>query len=744
MAIFACVGAGKANAQFVDIPDGVFEQKLIDLGYDDVKDGKVLASNIANVTELDLSNEEDATDEEKISDLTGISGFNSLAILKFNYNNVETLDLENMRNLKEVYGNYNKLESIENLDDAVDLEKLYLTNNSKLTELDVTKNLKLTHLYINDTKIFRLDLLENTELVSLECVNTILHYLDLSSNQKLSHCRVPEDTWFQILASNPKYWILPAETENGTITRSSRRVEMLDGYYVRITPDEGYAIKEVFINNVSYGDKDYIYKGRVESDQHVRAIFSKEHNVIVEEADNGTIEVSKNKVLDNENVVVIVTPDAGYAVEKILVNGESVGSKYAYNIENVLENQIITAVFVEIPAPAETFDIAVVDSDNGVVTSNKENVQKEEDAAITITPNEGYSIKDVLVNNKSVGAVSNYTISDIEMNYIVSGVFAKEYVAEVEETVNGSVTINENKVFEGENIIVTVNPDEGYIIEDILVNGVSVGNACAYIIENVDSDQTITVKFKEDENTVFYDIKTEQTSNGNIEINKDKVPAGENSSFVVTIEPDAGYGLKELLVNDQPIDLSTGVKSSSRATSGVKWTFVVTGVESETTVKAIFAKQFAVNINPSNNGTVTANNLEPLEEDNVVLTITPNDDYVIKDVKVNDVSVGAVSEYTIENITADQNVVVEFEEAEDLTSILEVASVNIHPNPVVDVVNVDGVTPGSIISVVDLQGKEVKSLKAISSDAKVDLSNLASGVYVIRINGQGSWKVVKQ
>ena len=61
------------------VPDDNFEQKLIELGYDDVLDDYVLTSNIKDVVELKVYNLE-------IKDLTGIEDFESLNELYCNNN----------------------------------------------------------------------------------------------------------------------------------------------------------------------------------------------------------------------------------------------------------------------------------------------------------------------------------------------------------------------------------------------------------------------------------------------------------------------------------------------------------------------------------------------------------------------------------------------------------------------------------------------------------------------------------
>lgn len=69
------------------IPDGNFEDKLINLGIDsDGKNGKVKLASIATLTSLDVSN-------SNISDLTGIQNFVALQVLSCNNNNLQGLDL---------------------------------------------------------------------------------------------------------------------------------------------------------------------------------------------------------------------------------------------------------------------------------------------------------------------------------------------------------------------------------------------------------------------------------------------------------------------------------------------------------------------------------------------------------------------------------------------------------------------------------------------------------------------------
>jgi hypothetical protein len=75
-------------SQFTYVPDGNFEQRLINLGLDDILDGQVLTSNINVVSSLIVSS-------SSISDLQGIEDFTALTLLSCGHNPLTSLDLSN-------------------------------------------------------------------------------------------------------------------------------------------------------------------------------------------------------------------------------------------------------------------------------------------------------------------------------------------------------------------------------------------------------------------------------------------------------------------------------------------------------------------------------------------------------------------------------------------------------------------------------------------------------------------------
>ena len=125
------------------MPDDIFEQKLIDMGHDDVLDDYVLTSNISGVTYLHF-------DQIAVSNMTGIEDFISLETLYFRKTNLTSLDVSKNIALAE-------LTCYEN----------------KLTSLDVSKNTALTELNCSGNQIISLDISKNVALTRLYNINGV-------------------------------------------------------------------------------------------------------------------------------------------------------------------------------------------------------------------------------------------------------------------------------------------------------------------------------------------------------------------------------------------------------------------------------------------------------------------------------------------------------------------------------------------------------------------------------------------
>jgi trimeric autotransporter adhesin len=159
------------------IPDENFEQALINLGYDDVIDGKVLTENISSIHSLNIQ-------YIKISDLSGIEAFAALTELDCSQNKLTNLDLSKNTALTRLYCSRNQLTNLD-LSKNTALTWLYCRDN-KLTSLDVSQNTALTYLECGKNQFNSLDVSKNTALTYLGCRYSYLTSLDVSNNTALT------------------------------------------------------------------------------------------------------------------------------------------------------------------------------------------------------------------------------------------------------------------------------------------------------------------------------------------------------------------------------------------------------------------------------------------------------------------------------------------------------------------------------------------------------------------------------
>jgi Leucine-rich repeat (LRR) protein len=175
------------------IPDSAFEQLLIDLGFDDIPDGKVDTENIEGVVNLFAEN-------SSISDLTGINAFKSLEGLYVENNLLSVLDLSSNIKLKFIFAKGNQLTSL-NLSNLTILEKLDADNN-QLTMLDISSNLSLQLLSLASNELEDIDISTILDVVQLNdfaiennpltCIKVNQDQLD---NLPMQWTRDTEDTY---------------------------------------------------------------------------------------------------------------------------------------------------------------------------------------------------------------------------------------------------------------------------------------------------------------------------------------------------------------------------------------------------------------------------------------------------------------------------------------------------------------------------------------------------------------------
>ena len=197
------------------------------------------------------------------------------------------------------------------------------------------------------------------------------------------------------------------------------------------------------------------------------------------------------------------------------------------------------------------------------------------------------------------------------------------YSITVNASQNGTVTANEYAI-EGDNIALNVSPAEGYMLDTLSVTDAS-GNSVT--VENNQftmpaSAVSVSATFKE---ATPHKINIGASENGSVTADLSEATVG--TTVTLTVTPADDYRLSAVTVNDGAVEV-TKVNDTT-------YTFVMP--DADVTVNATFEKiPHSVNVETSENGTVSADKQTAVAGDTVTLTWTAEDGYTLDKITVTD------------------------------------------------------------------------------------------------------------
>ncbi len=159
------------------------------------------------------------------------------------------------------------------------------------------------------------------------------------------------------------------------------------------------------------------------------------HTILSSEGPGGNISPEGSVVLKNgESQTFTITPDAGYEIATLLVDGRPVTPQSSYTFDTVTQDHTIRAYFKltshKITANAQSGGTI---SPSGIVS-----VIHGANQTFTITPETGYRIVNVLVDGSPIGTVPTYTFTNITSDRSINAIFEEIPVDAVSLTIDDS------------------------------------------------------------------------------------------------------------------------------------------------------------------------------------------------------------------------------------------------------------------------------------------------------------------
>ncbi|KAF5084684.1 Lamin Tail Domain protein [anaerobic digester metagenome] len=272
------------------------------------------------------------------------------------------------------------------------------------------------------------------------------------------------------------------------------------------------------------------------------------YTIAASAGENGTITPTGDvSVAHGNNQAFDVEAASGYHIASLLVNGTEVAeaagvASYTYTFSNVTAAQTIAATFA-----INTYTITVTAGENGTTTpAANQTVNHGGEVVFTIAANEGYHIKDVLVDGVSVGAVASYTFTNVTANASIETQFeinSYTVTAFAAPTAGGVIT-GAGSYTHLQEVTLTATPNEGYTFVRWRSGATTLSTSATYVF-NATADVEVAAVFTQFTGDLFFSEYIEGSSNNKaFEIYNPNGTAVDLTKYKVKLSNNgAGFGI---------------------------------------------------------------------------------------------------------------------------------------------------------------------------------------------------------
>ena len=414
-----------------------------------------------------------------------------------------------------------------------------------------------------------------------------------------------------------------------------------------ITPNAGYVLDTLFVNGLKVDSITSYTFDTVKVNKTIVAKFKVQTFTITATAGIG----GSISPLGTTNVnyagkqKYTITPNVGYVLDTLFVNGIKVDSITSYTFDTVKTNKTITAKFkVQTFTIIASAGIGGIISPLGVSTVNYGGKQK-----YTITPSTGFVLDTLFVNGIKVDSITSYTFDSVKSNQSISVKFKIQKFTIIATAGTGGIIspLGIDTLYYGSRPIYTITPSTGYIIDSVFVNDIYVDSTSSYTFDSVKSNQTIFVKFKQNNN-----FKLVKTNSINGKISQDTlIELGGNR--IVNYEPNQGYVLDSIFINDNYNYIASRDSVNS---------YTFGNINGDSSIKVIYKIQTFTILSAAGNGgsisSVGTTTVNFGERPNY--TIIEKEGYEIDSLIVNGFKIQNTNSYVFDSVKSNQTIRVTF------------------------------------------------------------------------------------
>ena len=217
--------------------------------------------------------------------------------------------------------------------------------------------------------------------------------------------------------------------EHGTVTSADDTFANGDTVTLTVTADPGYYVKSTELNGTAVSlNSSNEYTFTIESDSTFTAEFAEippdSYVVTVNCGEHGTVTPGAADYESGTEVTFTVTPDSGYRVKSVTLDGKAVtltNGKYTFK---VTANCTFEAEFEAIPA--DRYTVTVKCGEHGTVTPGTADYESGTEVTLTVTPDSGYRVKSVTLDGKAVMLTNGKYTFKVTANCTFEAEFVKK------------------------------------------------------------------------------------------------------------------------------------------------------------------------------------------------------------------------------------------------------------------------------------------------------------------------------
>src|SRR5579862_7275827 len=407
-----------------------------------------------------------------------------------------------------------------------------------------------------------------------------------------------------------------------------------------ITANEGAYIEDVVVDGSSVGPVESYNFPNVHANHTISATFLLNSYTITATSDNnGIITPSGNvSVSSGGNQSFIMTPNAGYHVANVLVNGSSIGAQTSYTFTNVVSNGTIAVSYA-----IDSLSIIATNGSHGTITPSGTLVLTYGSSqSYTIKADSGYHIGNVTIDtNTVVRGLTSKSFNAITRSHTIDAQFEIDTFTVYDSSANHGTVFpsGSNTVTFGSSFTATITPATGYHIVDVRVDGVSQGAISSVPFASIASSHTVGATFAGDTETVI----TSAGSNGTIyPLGTTKVAYG--GSLHISIKPNAMFHVATLTDGESNLTPDT--------------MYQLNNVTTNHTVSATFLPDTStITASAGSHGTISpSGSIHVAGGSNQAFTITPDSNYAVDSLVVDGSYRGKLSSLQFNNVDSNHTI----------------------------------------------------------------------------------------